>query len=103
MGKTRRRPPPPRSCRASTSAPGLPPAAARPPPRGAGGRGGWPRGRSPRELAGGLARARVVHWRHESLALLGRNDPRLSRRLDPRVVGRPLTREIDPPRERADT
>src|SRR2546430_12333094 len=31
-----------------------------------------------------------------------RHDPRLSRRLEPRVVGRPLTREIDLPRERGD-
>src|SRR2546425_8233189 len=58
---------------------------------------------SSREHARGLGRDPVVHWRHERLGLLERHDPRLSRRLEPRVVGRPLTREIDLPRERADT
>src|SRR2546425_4101544 len=48
---------------------------------------------SSREHARGLGRDPVVHWRHERLGLLERHDPRLSRRLEPRVVGRPLTRE----------
>ena len=71
-------------------------------PRRVGERAGLPPGRSSREHAGGLGRDPVVHWRHERLGLLERHDPRLSRRLEPRVVGRPLTREIDLPRERGD-